>query len=165
MARTSKPSSVRKGKDLNKEELLRRQEIEERLMGNSEQIDKIPEDLNDISKIYYKWLVQELKVTGILSNIDIPLLEQTSTCLYIIRECVLNIDKFGILVNGEDKYGNPLLKENPALKTHKDYLTKYTNLANQLGLSPAARASLAQKKIEDKEKQEDPLLKILRGEE
>ena len=41
---------------------------------------------------------------------------------------------------------------------------KYGQLCNQLGLSPSARASLAGKKIEAKEEQEDPVLKALRGE-
>ena len=66
------------------------------------------------------------------------------------------------MVNGADKYGNPIPKENPAVKIELNYMTKYGQLCNQLGLSPSARASLAQKKIDDKEKEQDPLLQILR---
>ena len=163
MARQSKPSSVRKGKDLNKAEIARINEIEERLKGGTDQLHNIPNHLTDEEKIYYKWIIDELEETGVLCNIDIPLIEQTAHCIYILRKCSDELKANGILVNGADKYGNPIPKENPAVKIELNYMTKYGQLCNQLGLSPSARASLAQKKIDDKEKEQDPLLQILRG--
>lgn len=161
MPRASKPSSVRKGKDLNKKEKERLNEIEERLKGDTDQLENVPQHLTEEEKIYYKWIIKELKCTDVLSNIDIPLIEQTAHCIYILRKCSDEIKNHGILVNGADKYGNPIPKENPAIKIDINYMTKYGQLCNQLGLSPSARASLAQRKVEEKEKKEDPILQAL----
>lgn len=162
MARMSKPSSIRKGKDLNKEELSRREEIEKRLMGSDDNVENIPEHLQEEEQIYYKWVVSELKETGVLTNIDIPLIEQVAHCIHIMRLCSDEISMNGILVDGADKYGNPIPKENPAIKIELNYMSKYGQLCNQLGLSPSARANLASKKIEKKEEEQDPLLQALK---
>lgn len=163
MAKLNVPASQYKGKKYTKEELERRDEIEKRLMGNKDQVDIVPTHLEEEEKIYYRWLVTELKETGLLTNIDIPLLEQTAHCIHIMRLCHDEIRLNGILVNGADKYGNPIPKDNPALKIELNYMAKYQQLCNQLGLSPSSRASLATKKIEKTQEEQDPLLKILRG--
>ena len=73
------------------------------------------------------------------------------------------INEKGLFYLEADRYGHERMVENVAVKTKLNLLTKYGQFANSLGLSPSARASLASKKIEEKEKQEDPLLQILRG--
>lgn len=132
-------------------------------------IKKVPDTLRyDEQKKLYKWLIKELgtdKEDCLVGNIDVPLLERTVECLYILRKCMDEINEHGVLVSGADKYGNPIPKENPAIKIHKDYLTKYGQLCNQLGLSPSARASLTQKKIDDKSREQDEVLKILNDED
>lgn len=154
---------LKKGKSETLAQKKHREEIENALKGNSDNVKNIPEYLSSDEKIYYKWLAEEIEISGLLTNLDIPLLEQTANCLYIMRSCDDEIRKNGILINCVDRYGNENLKANPSIKIKLDYMTKYTTLCNQLGLSPAARASLAGKQIEAKQESEDPILKLLKG--
>ncbi|HLO11604.1 MAG TPA: phage terminase small subunit P27 family [Pseudoneobacillus sp.] len=164
MARARKPADLKAGKSETKEQLRIRSEIEKQLLGGTDKIGIVPEHLNELAKIYYQFLVNELEISGLLSNLDIPLLEQTADTLSKIRECDAALNRQGLVITGIDRYGNDFTKENPYVRIKMGYLNQFRNLANQLGLSPSARASLASKKIEAKEEEEDPLLKVLRGE-
>lgn len=163
MPRQKKPANLKKGKSETKEQLKRREEIEKQLMGNSNDVKSIPQYLTEEEKIYYAWLVNEIEISGIITNLDKPLLEQTANCLYIMRQCDDHIRSNGVLVPRIDKFGNIEEKENPSIKIKLNYQTKYAALCNQLGLSPSARAALAGKQVELKEEEEDPLLKALRS--
>jgi len=163
MPRQKKPATLKKGKSETKEQLKRREEIETQLMGNSDNVKSVPEYLTDEEKIYYAWLANEIEISGVITNLDKPLLEQTANCLYIMRQCDDHIRANGILVTKPDRFGNLEDKENPSIKIKLNYQTKYAALCNQLGLSPASRAALAGRQIEMKEEKDDPLLKVLRG--
>lgn len=163
MSRPRKPASLKKGKSETKAQKKHREEIEKALRGNSDNIKNIPEYLTEDEKIYYKWLIEEIEISGLLTNLDIPLVEQCSNCLHIMRQCDDEIRKNGILIKCVDRYDNESFKANPSIKIKLDYMTKYTTLCNQLGLSPAARASLAGKQLEAKQENEDPVLKLLKG--
>ena len=80
-----------------------------------------------------------------------------------MHKCDEHIRQNGILVSKPDRFGLVEEKENPSIKIKLNYQSKYQTLCNSLGLSPAARAGLASKKIEAKQNEDDPLLKILRG--
>lgn len=162
MPRPRKPASLKKGKSETKEQLKRRNELEKQLMGSSENVQNIPEHLNSEEKIYYKWLIQEMEISGIITNLDIPLLEQTANTLWMIRVATDHIREHGQLVKKIDRFGNMEEKENPSIKILQNCQTKYATFCNQLGLSPAARAALAGKQAEAKEEAEDPLLKALK---
>lgn len=162
MAKQRKPAGLKKGKSETKEQLQRREELEKQLMGSDDNVKNIPEHLSDEEKIYYKWLVNEIEIAGIITNLDIPLLEQTANCLHVMRLCDDNIRSNGILVQKIDRFGNIEDKENPAIKIKLNYQTKYATLCNQLGLSPAARAALAGKQAEAKEEAADPLIQALK---
>lgn len=164
MARQRKPASLKKGKSETKEQLQRRQEIEEQLLGGTDKISQVPEHLNELAKVYYQFLVSELEISGLLSNLDIPVLEQTADTLSKIRECDENLNDEGLVITRIDRYGHENTMENPYVKVKMAYLNQFKHLANQLGLSPASRAALAAKKVEEKEEKEDPLLKVLKGE-
>lgn len=163
MSRPKMPASLKKGNTETKKQKKERANIEAVLKGNDDKVFEIPEYLDDLAKIYYKFLLEELGSANILSNLDTPLLEQTADCLSKIRQCDDMINTQGLFYMEEDRYGHERLVENVAVKTKLNLLTKYGQFANSLGLSPSARASLASKKIEEKEKQDDPLLQILRG--
>lgn len=163
MARQRKPSSLKKGKSENKEQLAEREAIERQLMGNSDNVKSVPEYLTEEEQVYYKWLVEEIEICGIITNLDKPLLEQTANCLWVMHKCDMHIRANGVLVSKSDRFGLIEEKENPSIKIKLAYQAKYASLCNQLGLSPAARASLAGKKIEAKEDAADPLLQVLRG--
>lgn len=163
MSRARKPASLKAGRSESKEQLNARHEIEKQLLGSSDKVKIVPEHLDKLAKIYYKFLISELEISGILSNLDIPVLEQTANALSKMRECDEHLDSEGLVVESEDRYGHKQLKENPYVKIKMSYMNQFRNLANQLGLSPASRASLAGKKVEEEEKKEDPLLNILNG--
>ena len=163
MARARKPASTKKGKSETKAQLKRREEMEQKLMGNTDDIQNIPADLKtDAEKMYYGWLIKEIEISGIITNLDIPLLKQTATVLWMIDEATESIRENGQLLESYDRFGNLVWKPNPSVKILQDCQTKYNNFCNQLGLSPASRASLAGKKAEQQAEAEDELLKILR---
>lgn len=162
-ARMRKPASLKQGKSETKEQLQRRQEIEEQLLGGTDKISHVPEHLNELAKVYYEYLVSELEISGLLSNLDIPVLEQTADTLSKIRDCDEHLNEEGLVITRVDRYGHENSMKNPYVDIKMAYLNQFKHLANQLGLSPASRASLAAKKIEEKEEKEDPLLAILRG--
>lgn len=163
IARAKKPASLKQGKSESKEQLDAREQIEQQLLGSTDKIAIIPEHLNEMAKVYYEFLINELEISGILSNLDIPLLEQTADTLSKIRECDEDLNINGLVIEITDRYGNVVQKENPYVKIKMAYLNQFRSLANQLGLSPSSRASLAGKQLEKKEEEEDPLLKVLKG--
>lgn len=162
-ARARVPANQKKGKSESKAQLKRRAEIEEMLKGNDNEVYSTPAYLAEEEQIYYQFLVNELKVLNILSNVDKFLLEQAATCLATIRQCDDHIRANGLLIPSYDKYGNIEEKENPSIKIKLNYMTKYNSICNQLSLSPASRASIAGKQLESKQQEEDPLLRILKG--
>ncbi|MEK5205248.1 phage terminase small subunit P27 family [Bacillus sp. FSL R10-2789] len=163
MARPRKPASLKQGKSETQAQLEIRAEAEKRLMGNDNLLQEVPDYLDELAQAYYKFLVHELEISDILSNLDIPLLEQTADCLSKMRQADDIINEEGIIIKQIDRYGNEMIKEHPAVGTKQKYLNQFRALSTQLGLSPASRAQLAGMKIEKKEEDEDPLLKVLRG--
>lgn len=163
MARARKPASLKAGKSETKEQLAIREEIEQQLLGNTDKVKHVPDHLDELAKIYYEYLVTELEISGLLSNLDIPVLEQTADALSKIRDCDEHLNTEGLVITRTDRYGHENSMENPYVKIKMAYLNQFRSLANQLGLSPSSRAALASKKIEAKEEAEDPLLQILTG--
>lgn len=163
IARPRKPASLKQGKSESQEQLKIRAEEESKLMGNVDLINFVPDYLDDLAQSYYKFLISELEISNILSNLDIPLLEQTADSLSKMRQCddIINVE--GLIISIPDRYGNDMIKEHPAVSTKQKYLNQFRALSTQLGLSPSSRAQLAGMRIEDKEVQEDPVLQALQG--
>lgn len=163
MARPRKPASLKQGKSETKEQLKIRAEAEERLMGNTNLLKDTPDYLDELAQAYYNFLVHELEISDILSNLDIPLLEQTADSLSKMRQCDDILNEEGLILRTFDRYGNDLIKEHPAVGTKQKYLNQFRALSTQLGLSPSSRAQLAGMQIEQQRDDEDPLLQILKG--
>ncbi|AZU60100.1 phage terminase small subunit P27 family [Neobacillus mesonae] len=163
VGRPKKPASLKQGRSETKKQLKIREEQEQRLMGNTDMVKNVPEYLDPLAKAYYKYLITELEISGILTNLDIPVLEQTADALSKIRQCddILNIE--GILIEQIDRYGNAQTKEHPTVKTKMQYMNLFKALSGQLGLSPASRAQLAGMQIQAKEEEQDPLLQLLKA--
>jgi P27 family predicted phage terminase small subunit len=163
MANPRKPASLKKGLSETKAQLSVREEAEKKLIGNSDLINDVPEELDELAQAYYKFLVTELEISGLLSNLDITLLAETAQCMSQLYECNEILKKEGLLYYSFDKDGNSIPKEHPTVKTQNMLRVTYRAFANQLGLSPAARASLAGMQVEKKEEEADPLLQLLKG--
>lgn len=77
MARPRKPASLNKSKKYTKAEKAEMAAMEEELKGDDDQVKDIPNHLDEMAKQYYAFIVTELEVSDLLSNLDIPLIEQT----------------------------------------------------------------------------------------
>ena len=110
MARQKKPACLKQGKSESKAQLQQRQQIEEMLSGDDELVYSVPQNLDSKGQIFYKFIVDELRHSNILTNIDIPLLEQTADCLSKMRECDILIEKMGLFYEELDRYGNKTLE-------------------------------------------------------
>lgn len=163
MARPRKPASLKQGNSETKAQLQVRAEQEQRLQGHNDLVNIIPEHLDPMAQDYYEFLITELEISDILSNLDIPLLEQTADCLSKMRQADAIINVEGIIITQVDRYGNEQTKEHPAVGTKQKYLNQFRALSTQLGLSPASRAQLAGMKIDKQEEDNDPLLQLLKG--
>jgi|SRR5699024_786069 len=163
MARPRKPASLKQGNSENKAQLEERAEAEKKLMGNVDLVKNVPDHLDELAKSYYVFLVRELEISDILSNLDIPLLEQTADCLSKMRQADQIINEQGIVINQPDRTGVIQIKEHPTVGTKQKYLSQFRALSTQLGLSPSSRAQLAGLKVNQQKEDEDPLLKVLSG--
>ncbi|MCS4471109.1 phage terminase small subunit P27 family [Clostridium botulinum] len=150
MARPSK-SVKTMSKNLTKEEKEIRLETEEKLKGGADKISP-PSHLNSRQKKIFKYIVQELKASGILGNLDI----------YILGTCAICIDRLQEIEKLINKDIKRLLDKD--LMSAKDKYTKdFFRCCNELSLSPQSRAKLGNINLQAKEKEEDVLLKVLAG--
>ena len=163
MARPRKPVSLHTGKKYNKAQKEELAKAEKDMRGNTDLLNEIPKHLDPLAQVYYEFIIKELEVSDVLSNLDIPLLEQTADSLSKMRQCDDIINESGILLKTVDRYGNDLIKEHPTIGTKQKYLNQFRALSTQLGLSPSSRALLTGLQIEKQTEEDDPLLKILRG--
>ena len=152
MARPSKPISVQ-SRHNKKEEFEKRKEQEERLKGLADKI-KPPKHLTKNQKKIFKFIVDQLKASGILSNLDI----------FMLTSCSIAVDR----INEVEKMINdePFLLRDKDLMSSKDkYSKEFFRCSNELSLSPQARAKIAGLNLQAKEQEEDPIIKVLKGDD
>ena len=134
-----------------KEEIQKRKEAQEKLKGDNSKIEPT-QKLNENEIRIFNSIKEEMKNSGVLSNLDSYLLTQLSGA----------IDKL--------EYLDAVLEKKPALIFNKDfksskklYFDIFTKCCNELSMSPSSRAKLANiNSMADAEK-EDPILKALKG--
>lgn len=152
MARPCKPIETQ-SRHNTKEEIEARKKQEEKLKGLADKI-KPPKYLNKDQKKIFKYIVDELKVSGILSNLDIYVLATCSIAISRLTEIEKQINED--ITNLWDK----------TLMSSKDKYTKdFFRCCNELSLSPQARAKIGSLALQAKEKEEDPLIKALRDDD
>lgn len=148
MARPSMSVKVT-SKNLTKEEYRVRQETEDKLRGLADKL-KPPKNLTANQKKIFKFIVNELKVSEILGNLDI----------FIITSCATALDRIQVIETMINDDPEKLLDR--ALMSTKDKYTKdFHRAITELSLSPAARAKLGNINLNRQQEQEDPLLKAL----
>lgn len=164
MARPRKPANIQTGHTYSKSQLEEMDRLEEEMCSNDNIVDIVPEDLNDIAKIYYRYLIDNLRESGIkICNLDRPLLETTADCLSRIYIARKEIDKNGMVLKKIDKNGNEQLVTSPYVKIHLDYMNKLTSLTSRIGLDPSSRATLAGMQIESKQEEQDEVLSLIKS--
>lgn len=138
-------------KHLTKEEAEIRRDTENLLKGNNNKVKPLDYLTLDQIKIF-KYIVTELKASGIIGNLDI----------YLLNKCAVAIDrlnKIEEMINQDSS----LLMNTDLLKARKDYTSDFNKCCAELCLSPQARAKIGTLNLKKKEEDSDPLLKVLRG--
>lgn len=156
MAMASKPIALCSGART-KEEIQAREEAEKRFKGEDNLVYQVPSELDEQEKELYLFLVEQLKNSGILNNLDIEILKSTVFCIIQMNKANDHIRKHGATL--EDGTGK--LYKNPNTNIYKDYHSMFITNSIRLGLTPSDRSKLAILDVQNKEKEEDPLLKIL----
>lgn len=137
-------------KNLTKEEYEARKRAEEKLKGGNDNI-KPPTYLNKNARKIFKYIVDELESSGILTNLDI----------YVLASCSVAIDR---IQESEKILNNDLLNKD-ALRIKESYMKEFFRCCNELSLSPQSRAKLANINVNAQTEKEDPLLKALKGDD
>lgn len=154
-----KPAALKSGKSESKEHLDNRALVEDKIRGGGDLIyDYVPDNLTEIGKNYYRFIINELNVSNLLSNLDIPMLTQMCTALSTMDELQDNILENGHLVQKTDRAGNVFWIENPAENLYIKYQGLFMKIATQFGLSPSARSQLAEMNMTKQEDEDNPAL-------
>ena len=130
MARPAKSVSVSNGK-ISVEEKRQRQNVENTLKGSTDKI-KPGSYLSKNQKKIFKNIVEELKKSKILGNLDV----------YILNQAAISIDRLQIL----DKQANEdhnLSLDKDFKSAHDMYTKQFFRCCNELCLSPQSRARLS----------------------
>ncbi|MEH7391763.1 P27 family phage terminase small subunit [Bacillus sp. JJ1474] len=150
MARPSKSVNVM-SKNLTKEEIRIRQETENKLRGDASNISP-PKHLNSRQKKIFNFIVDELEASGILGNLD----------TYILSTCSIAIDRIQEIEKQINKDIEKLNDKN-LMSAKEKYTKEFFRSMNELSLSPQSRAKLGNINLQSQQQAEDPLLKILSG--
>lgn len=160
IGRPNKPLSI-KSKNHTKAEILAIQEAEEQLKGKDDYIYEVPDDITDDEKVVYQFLVDELKESKILSNLDTFLLRNLSFS-------VAGMIRTQEMINASDKLvqkSNGDWVKNPLYGVLADYQKQFNWGCKELGLSPSSRSAIANINLQAQQQEQDPLLRVLRGED
>lgn len=151
MARPCKSAKVLTECSQTKEELQNRIDKENSLKGSGENINP-PDYLNKNQVDLFNYIKQELEASDILGNLDV----------YILAKCAIAIDR---LQEIEKKVNEKpqLMFRKEVMSTKDKYDKDFYRCCNELSLSPQSRAKLSNINLQAKADDEDPLLKILRG--
>ena len=150
MARPSKSVKVQ-ADGYSKDKIEAKLQAEEKLRGTGDQLKPSAHLDAAQKKIFYK-IVNELKSSALLGNLDV----------YILDTCAIAIDRLQeieLLINNDI---NNLV--NKSLMAAKDKYTKdFFKCCQELCLSPQSRAKIGNINIQVIEEENDPLLKIIQG--
>lgn len=151
MSRPSKSAKVLHPKSQTKAEINARIETEDRLKGNSEKI-KASSRLNANQKKIFNYIVDELKPSNILGNLDTYMLEVGAIAIDRLQSIEKEINRdFSMIYNKE------------LMSAKSKYMHDFLKFCQEACLSPQSRAKMgiiaSNKKIEEA----DPLLKVLKG--
>lgn len=152
MARPCKSAKVLTEYSQTKSEISNRVEKEELIRGNADNL--VPsQELNENQLYLFNFIVNELKASGILSNLD----------KFLLTKCAIAIDR---LQNIERMINEkPMRMFNKEIKSTKDSYDKdFYRCCNELCLSPQSRAKIANININNEKAEQDALIKALKGE-
>lgn len=127
-------------------------EAEERIRGNADRLRPLPH-LNKEQKKIFRFIVTELKNSGILSNLDTVVLSDCAVCIERLSEVERTMNE-----NPDKRFDSTLLKARGV------YAKDFQRYCNELCLSPQARAKIANIGMQQQE-DKSLLLEILGGDD
>lgn len=136
-------------KKMSKEEREQRTKAERELAGARDKI-VAPGNLNQASQEHFYRIVNLFEGTEVLCNKDVDIISSTAYALMmkdrieLMLETEFDVDNMGKLARLQDMYTKQFYKG-----------------MTELGLSPNTRSKIADIQKDNKEKEEDPLLKLL----
>ena len=136
-----------------KEEIEARMEQESRLRGMADKV-KPPSYLNKRQKKFFKYIVSELKASGIVGNLDV----------FILSTCSIAIDRLQEIETLINEDINKLA-DKTLMASKEKYTRDLFRCCNELSLSPQSRAKLGNLNIQAKVDAEDPVLKAILGDD
>lgn len=151
MARPAKSVNVKTGAISSEEENIRKG-IESKLRGASA-LPLPPDYLTDEQKVIFQHIVDELRESDILGKLDVYALESTAIAISCVRQ-------INDMVNNDAS----LLSNAKLQSARSKYQSDMWRGANELCLSPQARAKIGSLAAQAVKQKEDPLLKVI-GEE
>lgn len=150
MARPAKNISVI-SKHLTNEEKKRRIDVENASKGASDKVIP-PSYLTEHQVEIFQYIVNELRESEILGNLDVFILSTCSISIDRLQEIETKInEKFSLIAN------------NTIMAAKDKYSKDFYRCCNELSLSPQSRAKLANMNMNKKE--DDPLLNALKDDE
>jgi P27 family predicted phage terminase small subunit len=150
MARPAKSVKLRTG-HVTKDEDRLRQETEDKLRGRDDRITA-PSWLNEGQREIFDFVIAEMSESGILGNLDVYVLTQFAVAterMYSIEE---QINEDEIRVCHKD-----------LIFARNSYVKDFWRGANELSLSPQARAKIGTINLSKKEDEKDQLKNLLAG--
>lgn len=152
MARPCKSAKVLTECSQTKEEIENRIEKEEVIRGKADKL--VPSmELTEDQFYLFSFIVNELKASEILSNLD----------TFLLTKAAIAIDRLHFIEGLVNK--NQKLLFNKDIMSKKDSYDKdFYRCCNELCLSPQSRAKIANININIKNAEEDAVVKALRGE-
>ncbi|MCL2045742.1 MAG: P27 family phage terminase small subunit [Oscillospiraceae bacterium] len=151
MGRPAKATAIQSA-NLTKLEKDTRKAAEDELRGQDDRI--VPPDwLNEGQKTVFEFVVAEMEASRVLGNLDVFVLTQFA----VVTERIFDLEQ---MIN-EDARSNLQSKE--LIFARNSYIKDFWRGANELSLSPQARAKIGILNLAKKEEDKDPLKKILAG--
>lgn len=150
--RPPKMTDLVEGKHLTKEQVAARQSVEQLFGGEFSGKLKPSNHLNASQKKIFKFILEHIKHVGFLGDVDVIMLE--NTCIAIDR--LQQIEK--ILNEDFDR-----IRDRELMAAKSKYQADLQKGVDLFGLAPASRAKFGAVVANNKEKEQDPLLKILKG--
>lgn len=144
MARPTKAAATTVG-HFTSGELKKRIDSEAKLKGESDKL-KPPSYLTVSQKKIFRYIMNNLKSSGILGNLDV----------YVLTECSICIDRMQTI---EKKINESDIFDSMLVSIKEKYTKAFFRYCNELSLSPQSRAKLAN--INTQSKEENPLIKAL----
>ena len=147
MARPAMSAAVT-SKHLTDDEKRIKTETENNLKGTADKL-KPPAYLTAPQKKIFRYIVDYLKESGILGNLDVYVLTECSICIDRMQEIERRIN------TNPDYMTSP-----PLLAANEKYTKNFFRCCNERCLSPQARAKMANINVQS-QKEDNPLIKAL----